>query len=102
MSMPKGSVATSDPVTNAVNDGIQAYCSNNPRKCKVIGNNLPDNKPNIFNGDPWQLNAEAEIEGYNYSFGAMLAGASGDWFYTNAHLSTLRQIWKKQTFLVAR
>lgn len=82
MSMPKGSVATSDPVTNAVNDGIQAYCSNNPRKCKVIGNNLPDNKPNIFNGDPWQLNAEAEIEGYNYSFGAMLAGASGDWFYT--------------------
>ena len=82
MSMPKGSVVTSDPVTNAINDGIQAYCAKNPFKCKAGSALLPDTPPDIFNGEPWRLNAEAEIEGYNYSLGAMLAGASGDWFYT--------------------
>ncbi|MCF7353516.1 outer membrane beta-barrel protein [Vibrio sp. CK2-1] len=82
MSMPKGSVVTSDPVTNAINDGIQAYCAKNPRKCKAGSALLPDTPPDIFGGDPWTLSAEAEIEGYNYSLGAMLAGASGDWFYT--------------------
>lgn len=82
MSMPKGSVVTSDPVTNAINDGIQAYCAKNPVKCRAGSALKPDTPPDIFNGDPWRLNAEAEIEGYNYSLGAMLAGASGDWFYT--------------------
>ena len=82
MSMPKGSVVTSDPVTNAINDGIQAYCAKNPVKCRAGSALKPDTPPDIFNGEPWRLNAEAEIEGYNYSFGAMLAGASGDWFYT--------------------
>lgn len=82
MSMPKGSVVTSDPVTNAINDGIQAYCAKNPLKCKAGSALLPDDPPDIFSGEPWRLSAEAEIEGYNYSLGAMLAGASGDWFYT--------------------
>ncbi|WP_141705948.1 outer membrane beta-barrel protein [Vibrio rumoiensis] len=82
MSMPRGSVVTSDPVTNAVNDGIQAYCAKNPVKCRAGSSLLPDTPPDLFNGEPWQLNAEAEVEGYNYSFGAMLAGAIGDWFYT--------------------
>ncbi|WP_105902817.1 hypothetical protein [Vibrio gangliei] len=82
MSMPKGSVVTSDPVTNAINDGIQAYCAKNPFKCKAGSALLPDQKPDIFNGEPWRLNAEAHVEGYNYSLGAMLAGANGNWFYT--------------------
>lgn len=82
MSMPKGSVATSDPVTNAFNDGIKAYCAKNPVKCRAGSSLLPDNEPDIFNGEEWRLSAEAEVEGYNYSFGAMLAGANGDWFYT--------------------
>lgn len=82
MSMPKGSVVTSTPVTNAIQGGISAYCSKNPIKCKAGSNLLPDSSPDLFNGEPWQLGAEAHVEGYNYSFGAMLAGASGDWFYT--------------------
>lgn len=82
MSMPKGSIVTSDPVTNAINDGIQAYCAKNPLKCKAGSQLLPDESPDIFSGEPWRLNAEAEVEGYNYSLGAMLAGATGDWFYT--------------------
>ncbi|SJN30003.1 hypothetical protein FM109_09460 [Vibrio casei] len=82
MSMPKGSVVTSDPVTNAINNGINAYCAKNPLKCKAGNALLPDTPPDLFNGEPWRLNAEAEVEGYNYTFGAMLAGASGDWFYT--------------------
>lgn len=96
MSMPKGSVVTSDPVTNAINDGIQAYCAKNPVKCKAGSALLPDTPPDIFNGEPWRLSAEAEVEGYNYSFGAMLAGASGEWFYTMPIVYTQVDMKKSQ------
>lgn len=47
------------------------------KPCRAIANKIQD----LAGGDH-HFSADVPIEGYSYTYGAMIAGATGDWFYT--------------------
>ena len=76
-----GMVLGGDQLLNSLNNHLPEWAMCIPGKHGQNCRNKVDRIKELAGGDH-KANTSVDIEGYSYTYGAMIAGATGDWFYT--------------------